>query len=166
MPSIREISVPKNALLETYAERTGAYVDCYCVDANGNIGLGTFVECFFNTRLMKLERRLIGMNGKPSTEEDVRTLAHGTGESLAWWRVERREPDQLLLSVSRIATRTFLMVTEIPGSTTKTRLFFGSALLKPSRLSRILLPFHKAYSRLLLRSAARACERRRRVGLP
>ena len=159
MASIRKVPLPENASLATYAQRAGSYADCYTVDVKGKIELSAYTESFFNTWLMRLERKLIGLGSKPSNDDDVRSLANGSGDSLAWWRVEKRDPDQLLLSVSDIATHTWLMVSKLPGATPRTRLYFGSAVLMQSRLSKALLPFHKAYSRLLLRSASRSCGR-------
>ncbi|MBW8636614.1 hypothetical protein K1W69_05375 [Hoeflea sp. WL0058] len=162
LASIRKIPLPENASLATCAQRAGSYADCYTVDVKGKIELSAYTESFFNTWLMRLERKLIGLGSKPSNDDDVRLLANGGCDSLAWWRVEKRDPDQLLLSVPDIATLTWLMVSKLPGATPGTRLYFGSAVLMQSRLSKALLPFHKAYSRLLLRSASRTCERKSR----
>ena len=157
MAFIRKTPIPENGLLGAYARRAGNYVDCYSVDIAGRIELNSYVENFFGTRLMMLERRLIGRpgSGKPDSEE-VRSLLNGDSDRLAWWRVEGREPGQLLLSVPQMGTRTWFMVRKTRHGT---RLYFGSAVLNPGLVSRVLVPFHTIYSRLLLRSASNACGR-------
>ncbi|MGH8241864.1 MAG: hypothetical protein ACRETY_00780 [Steroidobacteraceae bacterium] len=124
-----------------------------------------FVEAFYTTALFKLERWILQFAAAlPSTDGEARALARGERDSFAAWTVEARAPDQLLMRDVTGRTRSWLMVAKA-GQPSGTRLYFGSVVVpvldpKTGRTSLgpvhgRLLGFHKLYSRLLLRAAAR-----------
>lgn len=83
-------------------------------------------------------------------------LAQGEVRRFSAWHVEARREDQAVLAAGR--TRSWLMVTPSGQFTT---LFFGSAIVPRRRGGlgwqfNFLLTFHKVYSRILLRAAARS----------
>jgi hypothetical protein len=150
--------LPAGALLGRYRD-IGAYTDCYGVTVPGDVAHARFVEAFYTTWLFKLERAVLVLVGKPSTDAQARALAHGEAEAFAAWRVEARAPAQLLLCDYRRRTRSWLMREAVENGT---RLYFGSAVVpvvdKDGRRSlgfafRALLGFHRIYSRALLRAA-------------
>ena len=163
MAAVETCEPPPHALLRVYSSE---YTDCYATDIARRVTHADFVDAFYNTRLFKLERIVLALIGKPSTDADARDLANGRRETFAAWTVERRGIDQLLLCDFQGKTRSWLMV-EPRG--TGTRLYFGSAVMKRSgrlaggkRMSagfRALLGFHRRYSRGLLGAAQRALMR-------
>lgn len=126
-----------------------------------------FVEAFYTGRLLKLERFLLRIFlSKPSTDVEARQLALGELNEFAVWRVEARAEDQLLMCAMDGHTRSWLMVSRADAANqSHTRLYFGSAVVtrmnrstgtqEMGRIFRALLPLHNAYSRALLRAAAR-----------
>lgn len=164
MFSIRKCPLPDNAILRAY-QNGGAYTDCFSTDVVGSISHEQFVAAFYTTSLFKLERKILEWTvSRPSTDLQARELAGGASHTFSAWHVEKRCPDQLLMSDYRSSTRSWFMVAPItingaPG----TRLYFGSAVIpqvdrrtgKPSlgAIFRTLLGFHKIYSVALLRSA-------------
>jgi hypothetical protein len=144
---IEEGPLPANALLQKYAE-AGAYTDCFHTDILDNVVLADYVEAFYTTWLFKLERIILRLLvKKPSTDEDARKLSLGEIDKFAAWYVEERNQHQLLMSDFRDHTRSWFMVS--PG-----RLYFGSAVVPKDRPSyKLLLSFHRLYSRLLLAAA-------------
>jgi hypothetical protein len=157
---IEPCALPAHALLGRYRD-SGAYTDCYGVTVPSDMAHARFVEAFYTTWLFKLERAVLVLVGKPSTDTQARALAQGEAESFAAWRVEARAPDQLLLCDYRGRTRSWLMREAGDGGT---RLYFGSAVVpvvdgngrrSPGIAFRALLGFHRIYSRALLRAAVR-----------
>ena len=123
-----------------------------------------YVEAFYTTWLFKLERLVLLLVAKPSTDAHARQLARGERTTFAAWSVEARAPDQLLVCDYQGKTRSWLMVE--PGleqGTAITRLYFGTGIVPVtdtksggrglSLFFRALLPFHKLYARALLRAA-------------
>ena len=170
MTSIQACELAAHALLRKY-QRAGAYADCYATDVGGSVTHAEYVEAFYTTWVFKLERRLLAtFAGRASTDLQARELAAGRLSSFAAWNVEARAQDQLLLSDFRGRTRSWLMVALAPD-TRSTRLFFGSAVVPiVDRHSgqasmgfafRVLLGFHKLYSRVLLRAAVARLRRSR-----
>ncbi|MDO8372388.1 MAG: hypothetical protein Q7T39_10710, partial [Polaromonas sp.] len=121
------------------------------------------------------ERLLLAwLVSKPSTDAQASQLASGTLDSFAAWSVEERCEDQLLMCDFQGRTRSWLMVVPAEGeSAASTRLYFGSAVV-PARAPRagartpglgltfrLLLGFHKLYSRALLFSAKSRLMRQR-----
>jgi hypothetical protein len=161
---IRTCELPEGALLRVYSRD---YTDCFTTEIPRRVTHGEFVAAFYNTRLFKLERFVLMLIGKPSTDADAHELAAGKRASYAAWTVERRVPDQLLLCDFQGKTRSWLMV-EPEGEST--RLYFGSAVVKSAdtgngeksltRGFNALLGFHQRYSRALLTAARRALLRK------
>ena len=162
MVDCREL--PNQTLLGKYLE-SGAYTDCYAIDVASVVSQAQYVEAFYTTWLFKLERLLLGLiASRPSTDLGARALAVDQTDAFAAWRVEARTPHQLLMCDFQGRTRSWLM-TEVTsdGAAIGTRLYFGSAVVpvtdrrsgrKAMGLAfRVLLGFHKVYSRLLLRAA-------------
>lgn len=166
MPSIHRCELPHGALLEKYQSR-GAYADCYVTEMARPVSQAEYVQAFYTTPLFKVERRLLAwFVSKPSTDAQASQLASGTVDSFAAWSVEERREDQLLMCDFQGRTRSWLMVVAAQGGNSGcTRLYFGSAVV-PARAAissaqtpglglpfRLLLGFHKLYSRALLFSA-------------
>lgn len=164
MSPIQMSPLPGGALLETY-RGGGAYTDCYALDLPAVVSLEQYVAAFYTTPVFRLERLILRwLVRMPSTDDQARALAAGATDRFAAWRVEARTDYQLLLCDFRGRTRSWLMVAG-RGSPTDTRLYFGSAVV-PARDAatgrprlgfafRALLGFHKIYSQVLLRAAAR-----------
>lgn len=161
MPSIRACEIPDGSLLSAY-QRGGSYADCFVTDVGKPVSHAQYVEAFYTTGLFKIERLILMALLRPSSDQEARDLAVGSGESFAAWRVEGRREDQILLAAGR--TRSWLMTAAIPGQgSAATRLYFGSAVVptKNARTGRVelgtvfraLLGFHKGYSRALLFAA-------------
>ena len=149
-------------MLRRYLDH-GAYADCFCTDVPAPVSQAGYIAAFYTTPLFKLERLLLGwFVSRPSSDAQARELASGVADRFAAWSVEGRDADQLLMCDFASRTRSWLMsrTGPEPGST---RLYFGSAVVprvdaKTGQRSmgwgfRILLGFHKLYSRALLASA-------------
>lgn len=163
MSAIARCPLPENALLNFYAADRGCYTDCYATDIAGSIELADYVVAFYTSALFKLERLILRIAiSKPSTDAEARLLACGDIDHFAAWTVERRTPDQLLMCDLAGRTRSWFMVV---GGAETSRLYFGSAVVPaadggsrsgPSDfMFKVLLGFHKLYSRALLWSAKR-----------
>lgn len=163
-PMIVASEIPPGALLQTYRV-DGTFADCYRTTLPGRIPLAAFVEAFYTTRLFKLERLILALVGRPSTDEDACRLARGASDTFAAWTVEGRNEHELLLCDMTGRTRSWLMVSP-DGDDSATRLYFGSAVVpqrdRKSGEPRLgagfsaLLGFHKRYSVALLGAARRA----------
>ena len=172
MPSIHACALPDVALLARYRD-AGAFTDCYVTNTAGTISHAEYVEAFYTTALLNVERALLRwFISRPSTDAEARELAAGERDSFAVWRVEARSIDQLLLSDLRAQTRSWLMVAPAAdASNPGTRLYFGSAVVPivdrksgkstMSSAFRALIGFHTLYSRALLRAAASRLDSRR-----
>src|SRR5262245_11413455 len=166
MFSIQVCALPQQALLAKYAQGDN-YTDCYAAEVARPVSHAEYVEAFYTTALFKLERQLLAwFASRPSTDAQAKELAFGELGAFAAWRVEDRSANQLLMCDLTGRTRSWFMVTPAGGgSSTVTRLYFGSAVLpvvnKQSGQATLgftfkaLLGFHKLYSRALL-SAARS----------
>jgi len=158
-------AIPDGSLLSRY--RNGHdFTDCYTTTIDARIDHPDFVTAFYTTWLFKIERWILTwLVRKPSTDRDAAQLASGAANAFAAWTVEARAPDQLLLCDFLGNTRSWLMV--VPD-VTRTRLYFGSAVVaRIDRSSgkralgtsfRVLLGFHRLYSRALLSCARRRLE--------
>jgi len=162
--SIRRCELPAQALHAKY--RTGgAYVDCYTTVVRGAISHVQFVEAFYTTLLFKLERLILFVVlGRGSTDEQAHGLAIGELSAFAAWTVEGRAENQLLMCDFMGHTRSWLVVAlEDWDGDIVTRLYFGSVVVpgvnketgvrELSNGFKVLLPFHKLYSRALLAAA-------------
>lgn len=163
MQIVESIELPAHALLHRYSVG-GGFTDCYATVLPQAVSHGQFVLAFYTTRLFKLERFLLTyLARRPSTDADAKALAAGEADRFSAWEVEARAENQLLLSDFRQRTRSWLMV-QPDGS--DTILYFGSAVVpvvtagngKPSGMGfmfHALSGFHRVYSVLLLKAAAR-----------
>lgn len=157
-----ETPLPPDSLLGRLASERGAFADAYALRLPRAVSLAEFVEAFYTTRLFKVERGLIALFGRPSSDAMARAVARGEGERLAVWTIEARKPDELLMHEDSGATRSWFKVEAGPAGTT---LWFGSAVVPRRRgpggeprfgwLFHALLGFHRWYSRALLSAAAR-----------
>jgi hypothetical protein len=160
MRAIQPCSIPDIGLLRQYAGR--GFADCYTTTVMGTVSHAQFVQAFYTTWVFKLERLILKWTvSKPSTDAQAAQLSDGESDSFAAWRVEARAQDQLLMCDLLGNTRSWLMIApEAPGNT---RLYFGSAVIaRETRTSgerslgwrfRMLLGFHRLYSRVLLHAA-------------
>ena len=139
----------------------GAYVDCYVADIDRVVTFEQFIGAFYTTWLFKLERWILAWTGKkPSSDEEAHEIAHAQRRRFAAWSEEARTSDQLLMCDYRGATRSWFMLEPHERGA---RLYFGSVVTarqnpRNGRLElgvgyRLLLGFHKLYSRALLRTA-------------
>lgn len=146
----------------------GAYADCYSTETTARISFADYLLAFYTTPLFKLERLILLLVRKPSTDEEARQLADGKRDAFAAWTVEARAEDQILMCDFAGSTRSWLMVAPMEVGT---RLYFGSVVV-PHRVSKdgtpslgfffnALLGFHKIYSVLLLYSARRKISRQK-----
>jgi hypothetical protein len=166
MQRVEKQILPDHALLQSY-RKSGAYTDCYCTSVGHNVSQSDYVFAFYTTWLFKLERIILKLVSRPSTDDDARRLADAEQDSFAAWTVEARNDNQLLMCDFRGRTRSWLM-TESEGDVT--RLYFGSAVVpvatgdagEPELGSgfNALLGFHKLYSRALLSAAMSRLARR------
>lgn len=153
------VPVPEASFLGAYVRR-GAFADCYRTQVAGTVSLAELVAAFYTTPLFRLERRILSWLLKlPSTDQEARELAAGTRERFAAWTVELRAADEILLDAGQ--TRSWLAVAPGGAGPGSTALLFGSAVV-PRRsgggfgwVFHALVGFHRLYSKLLLRSAAR-----------
>lgn len=160
MTHIAARELPPGSLLAGYRSG-GAYTDCFVATIPGRITQARYVEAFYTTPLFRVERWLLArFLARESTDADARRLAEGSGDTFAAWRVEARTPDQLLLCDINGQTRSWLMSVFNPESEPPaTTLYFGSAVVPAAGrrriglIYRLLLGFHVAYSRALLRAA-------------
>lgn len=158
---VQKSPIPSNSLLNAYTTNE-AYADAYSIEMVEQISLPEYIFLFYTTALFKLERFILRMTiAKSSTDSEARQLADGDIDSFAAWRVESRRDDEILLYDISGRTRSWLMLVPIDdGNGSRTRLYFGSAVVpvpnpKTGSLSlggvfRSLMPFHRMYSVLLL----------------
>lgn len=130
---------------------------------------------FYTTAVFRAERLVLRLlASRPSTDLQAKQLAAGERDEFAAWQVEARGDGQLLLADFRGQTRSWLMVDMMrDGGGERTRLYFGSAVLASHRADgaaatlspgyRVLLGFHRLYSRILLGAARRRLLRLRRA---
>jgi hypothetical protein len=162
MSGVSPCPIPDGSLLAAYPPR-GAYADCYATTVDSAVAMDRYVAAFYTTRLFKLERFVLRLASRPSTDADAGQLARGAVDRFAAWTVEARSDDQLLLCDYTGRTRSWLMVEPLEHG--GTRLYFGSAVVARGRRDgerpalgfpfAALLGFHRLYSRALL-AAARA----------
>ena len=165
--SIRPAELPATALLARY-RRADSYVDCFQCEFPAPVTQAKFIEAFYTTWLFGIERQLLGLIKRPSSDLQAQQLASGQIDTFAAWRVEARTDTQLLLADFSGQTRSWLMVEPIANSGAQTRLYFGSAVVPraaPDGQAQLgfafkaLLGFHKLYSRALLAAARRRLSR-------
>lgn len=148
MAKIESISVPEGSLLAEFGP-PNAYRDCFTCDMPGSVSLEQFVERFYCSAAFRPERVVLGLIGRGASNGDARAVAQGDVESFAAWNVVSRRDDEVLLQDFRGATASWFSVRSIG---TSTQLLFGSWVGEPDRgVVRALMPFHRWYSRVLLR---------------
>lgn len=162
--------LPDRALLQKYTWIDGGYTDCYAIDIGVAATHAAYVANFYTTWLFKLERAALRLlASRPSTDQQARDFADGTSDCFAAWSVEQRAENQLLARDHSGRTRSWFMIAPISidrdGSKTRTRLFFGSAVVPRRNQGNdrpelgaafsMLLGFHKCYSRALLSITAK-----------
>lgn len=162
MTSIQFGPLPPSSLIYEFATVQGGYCDCYYADTKGDADLQSYIDVFFGTWVFRLELKILSMFGlNRDSPDQVKLLAEDRVRTLAAWKVEDRTETDLLLAVGTGPIRTWLRIEAGPENAV--RLYFGSALL-PMGVDRhgrprldvtsvILLPFHRLYSRILLRAA-------------
>lgn len=157
--AIEEPPLPDGALLQRFVN-SGDYTDCFMTGIDIDVTFAAYVEAFYTTWVFRTERFILRwLVARPSTDEEAKALAIGEADSFAAWKLLDRTPNQLLLMDYRGNTCSWLMLQpDANGS----RLYFGSAIVRnrKSRAGRrmgwpyrVLLGFHRLYSRVLLRSA-------------
>jgi hypothetical protein len=160
MSAIQRSNPPPSAFIHKYTAMPGAYVDCYSTEISIQLSFTEYLLAFYTTPLFKMERLILLLVRKPSTDEEAQQLAEGKRDAFAAWTVEARAETQILMCDFAGSTRSWLMVVPVEHGT---RLYFGSAVV-PHRVSKdgtpslgfffnALLGFHKIYSVLLLYSA-------------
>jgi AcrR family transcriptional regulator len=164
VPPIRARPLPEASLLARHS-RPGDHGDCYTVEVPGAVALEAFVEAFYTSRGFLPERLVLYLVGRGASAADARRLARAETDRFAAWRVEAREPRELLLQDWLGRTRSWLMVEPLAGG--RTRLCFGSGIIRREGrglaarvergLFRALLPGHAVYSRVLLGAAVGQC---------
>lgn len=162
--SVNKGALPDNALLQEYVRR-GAYTDCYQSTVEGNHSHADFVVAFYTTWLFRLERFILAwLVARPSSDLEAQEVANNERATFAAWRVEARDNNQLLMCDFRDRTRSWFMVEHfVENQVAYTRLYFGSAVVPVTQaekggarfsfLFRVLLGFHRVYSRALLNCA-------------
>jgi hypothetical protein len=171
MSRIHPCPLPQTSLLLRYAGG-GGHTDCYRVALPGAVTLPTYVEAFYTTPLFKMERLLLRLVSRGSTDAEARQLARGERKDFAAWMVEARADDQLLLCDYLGRTRSWLMVAAFEdGSALASWLYFGSAVVPVRSGSsaaptlgagfNALLGLHRVYSLALLGAARRGLLARR-----
>ena len=169
MSALLPCPLPDTSLLSRYRLQQGAYTDCYCTEIDGSVSQAEFVEAFYTTWVFKLERAILKWAvARPSTDAQAALLAQSGLDAFSAWIVEDRREDQLLLCDLHGRTRSWLMAAPVESGH-GTRLYFGSAVV-PAKGSesgadigsgfRLLLGFHKMYSRVLLKAAVRRLQAR------
>lgn len=163
LDSVRPAALPAGSILARYLV-DGTYADCFVARVSGKVELAEFVSAFYTTWLFRIERAILKVAAsRPSSDEEAVELAQGSRDAFAAWRVEGRTPNQLLLCDFTGRTRSWLMTLDDANSVPSTLVYFGSAVVPRidpqtgaaslGTTYRLLLGFHKLYSRLLLRAA-------------
>lgn len=157
--------LPGQTLLESYRTLPGAYTDCFSIVIDRQASHPEFVIAFYTSFLFKIERVILKIGiDKPSSDSQAKELAEGHLDHFAAWTVEQRESNQLLMCDCIKRTRSWLMVEpDLANNTSRTKLYFGTAIVPTEELEngqrqigkvyQRLLGFHKLYSRLLLAAA-------------
>jgi len=153
------------ALSNRFKHIEGAYTDCFSLQVSRPVSLQQFVFAFYTSRVFRLERLILRHLIKmPSTDLQAKEIASGAIQRFAAWTVEDRSESQLLMCDFQNITRSWFMVEPADsGERKNTRLYFGSVIVpvknkktgefRLGTVYRILLGFHRLYSRVLLRSA-------------
>ncbi len=156
MVQVHQGALPDGALLARYKDV--GHTDCYWVDVPKDVSFEAFITAFYTSWLFRLERAILRLVKRPSTDAEVAELAIGTRTRFAAWDVEDRGLDQILMCDMAGRTRSWFLVASRDGGS---RLYFGSAVVpdvktgKMGWLFHALMGFHKLYSVHLLKAAVR-----------
>lgn len=159
MFGISATPLPASSFLTSQAETAGHYTDCFDATVDGPVSITDFIEAFFNSPVLRLERKLIGLAVQKSSPADVTDFASGKTNSLAVWTTETRGDDQITMLVKGGRIRSWLMV-EPAGD--QTRLLFGSSVTPVTGKDgsptlgfgvRAFMGFHILYAKICLASA-------------
>ncbi|MEO9819205.1 MAG: hypothetical protein ABJ370_05130 [Paracoccaceae bacterium] len=155
-----ECPVPENRLISPFRAAEAHHTDAFCLEFAGQVDLADFINAFYTSWLFKLERLVLRVFAKaPTSDAQAQALASGDLDTFAVWRVEGREPTEILLGERSGRTKSWLAI-EPAGEVT--RLWFGSIVVPVHRKGKLtlgpvfdsLLGAHKVYSRSLLMAAA------------
>lgn len=156
---LRACPVPDDALLQRYVGQGATYTDCFTVEIPQQVSLDQYVSAFYTTPLFRAERLVltVGMR-KRIRDSDIDAMLSGVSENFAFWRVEARGENELLMCDLSGSTRSWFGVQ--PEATGSTRLFFGSVVVAKegeplSKIVEITEGLHIMYSRGLLAAARR-----------
>lgn len=162
---------PDLALINRYRNDPDCYTDCYRTEVAFQTSLSCYVTMFYTSWLFRLERIILKWTvNRPSSDADAKSVANGEADRFAAWTVEERTETQLLMCDMAGRTRSWFMI-EPDFHRGTTALFFGSAVvpIKDKRTGekklgfvfKVLLGFHKLYSRALMSAARnRLCQNR------
>jgi hypothetical protein len=165
MLSIEKCEVIPNTLVASFLEK--GYADSYRTEVDGHISMKDYVYKFYTSPLFKLERFILTWSvRKPSTDMQAKEISEGNTNKFAAWTLEDRRENELLMRDMADRTRSWFMVNHLgTKENPKTQLYFGTGISpSPKRNTEkssigffftALLPFHKAYSVLLLYFAKR-----------
>jgi hypothetical protein len=89
--------VPTDALHIRYRNE-GGYIDCYRTEIDRLVSLNQFIEAFYTSPLLKVERFILRwLVSKPSRDDEASQLARGEIDYFAAWTTETRTESQLLM---------------------------------------------------------------------
>jgi len=71
MPRIVRCELPAESLLGRYVGG-GAYADCYTTQVPFDVSHAQFIEAFYTTALFKVERAILRLVARPSTDSSRR----------------------------------------------------------------------------------------------
>lgn len=150
MSAVTPCEVPDGSLLDEFGP-THAYRDAFTRIEPGVVTLEELITRFYSSGAFRPERVLLGLAGHPGNDEDAAALARGETDRFAVWRVVERRETEILLQDKTGATASWLAVRPAGPNT---QLLFGSWVGQPEKpLVKALMPFHRWYSRWLLRGA-------------
>jgi hypothetical protein len=175
---VRHIEVPKDSLLAHFAKQSNAqHADTYertvelppaaLQPSRTAEALATeWAQAFFTSGVWLPERLVLRVAMPAHTREgDFGALSFREGDQALVFRVQHRAPSEMLLD-ARGFSKSYLEVSQIdtPDGRHYMRFRFGSALPQVNGFTRLLLPVHDLYSRVLLEAGARNfCARRKCV---
>lgn len=154
---------PADSLIQPYRD-ADEYTDCFTCSVATAVTLPAYIKAFYGSRVFWTERQgLKLLLGKPGSREDIAALSEGSADTFSAWTVEAREADQILLKDFQGNTLSWLRVTPVEGGSA---LYLGTVIIKKA-VSKdgekqlkpgfsALMGFHNAYSKALLKAAARA----------
>jgi len=163
MFTVSQCPLPHDTLLHRYENGPGHHTDCFETEVAQGVSLPDYIEAFFNSPILRIERKLLGLAMLKSNYDDVVLLAQGRSDHIAGWQTEDRADQEILLTVMGGGVRTWLKV--IPEED-HSRLLFGSAVVPPDDAPvdetgapkmawwvQGLMGFHRLYSHIVLGAA-------------